>query len=80
MERYRPVRIDHNERWRTRPRRRRGGNPVTAPYSYDGMLPLGPEQGSEYVCSTCESTFDDEHYLCPVCGTLTLERRSVTER
>jgi len=49
---------------------------VTAPYSYDGMLPSGP---SEYVCSRCESTFDDDHYLCPVCGTLTLERRSVAE-
>jgi rRNA maturation endonuclease Nob1 len=52
---------------------------VTAPYSYDGMLPLGPERGSEYVCSRCESTFDDDRYLCPVCGTLTLERRSTTE-
>jgi len=49
---------------------------VTAPYSYDGMLDLGPEDGSAYVCSRCESTFDDDHYLCPVCGTLTLERRS----
>jgi len=52
---------------------------VTAPYSYDGMLPLGPENGSEYICSNCDSTFDDDHYLCPVCGTLTLERRSVAD-
>lgn len=52
---------------------------MTAPYSYDGMLPLGPERGTEYVCSECESTFDDDHYLCPVCGTLTIERRSAAE-
>lgn len=49
---------------------------VTAPYSYDGMLDLGPENGSEYVCSVCESQYEEEHYLCPVCGTLTIERRT----
>jgi len=75
MQRYGSIRIDHNDQWRTRPTRRRGGAPVTAPYSYDGMLP----QESEYICSNCESTFDDDHYLCPVCGTLTLERRSVAD-
>jgi len=50
---------------------------VTAPYSYDGMLPLGPSDGPEYVCSNCDSTFEDDRYLCPTCGMLTLERRSV---
>jgi rRNA maturation endonuclease Nob1 len=39
------------------------------------MLPQEPE----YVCANCESTFDDDHCLCPVCGTLTLERRSVAD-
>ncbi len=42
------------------------------------MLDLGPGEGSKYVCSKCESSFDDDHYLCPVCGTLTLERRRPT--
>jgi DNA-directed RNA polymerase subunit RPC12/RpoP len=49
---------------------------VTAPYNYDGMLGLGPEDEAVYVCSSCESTFEDDRYLCPTCGTLTLERRS----
>jgi rRNA maturation endonuclease Nob1 len=47
---------------------------VTAPYSYDGML----DPGSKYVCANCESTFEDDHYVCPVCGTLTLERLPAT--
>jgi rRNA maturation endonuclease Nob1 len=33
------------------------------------------DPGAEYVCANCESTFESDHYLCPVCGTLTLERR-----
>jgi rubrerythrin len=49
---------------------------VTAPYNYDGMLDLGPESGSTYVCSRCETTFEEDLCLCPVCGTLTVERRS----
>jgi rRNA maturation endonuclease Nob1 len=53
---------------------------VSAPYNYEGMLGLGPEHESGYVCANCESTFDDDRYLCPVCGRLTLERQSnVTE-
>jgi rRNA maturation endonuclease Nob1 len=52
---------------------------MTAPYTYDDMLTLGPEAGSQYVCVRCESTFDVDHYLCPVCGTFTLERRGPSE-
>jgi rRNA maturation endonuclease Nob1 len=52
---------------------------VTAPYSYDGMLDLGPEQGFEYVCSECESRYESDHYLCPACGRLTIERRAPSD-
>jgi predicted amidophosphoribosyltransferase len=47
---------------------------VTAPYTYDDMLELGPGGESPYVCVRCESRFETDHYLCPVCGTFTLER------
>jgi predicted amidophosphoribosyltransferase len=60
----------------TRPSYQRGVETVTAPYSYDGMLDLGPEQGTEYVCSECESRYETDRYLCPACGTLTIERRA----
>lgn len=73
MEEYGGIQTNHYVRWRKRPKRWRGVATVTAPYSYDGML--GPEDGTEYVCSRCDSTFDDDQYLCPVCGTLTVERR-----
>jgi rRNA maturation endonuclease Nob1 len=43
------------------------------------MLPLSPEDRPEYVCSNCDSTFENDRYLCPVCGTLTLERRPATD-
>ncbi|WP_299332699.1 hypothetical protein [Haloplanus sp.] len=52
---------------------------MTAPYSYDGMLDLGPEQGFEYVCSECESRYESDHYLCPACGRLTIERRTPSD-
>jgi DNA-directed RNA polymerase subunit RPC12/RpoP len=34
------------------------------------------DSGATYVCSDCDSTFESDRYLCPRCGTLTLERRS----
>lgn len=65
----------HHAYGSTRPSYRGGGETVTAPYSYDGMLDLGPGEGAKYICAKCESVFDDDCYLCPTCGSLTIERR-----
>ncbi|MFB6109056.1 MAG: hypothetical protein ABEJ82_09515 [Haloplanus sp.] len=51
---------------------------MTAPYMYDDFLSLGPDDGPTYVCRRCESTFEVDHYICPVCGTFTIERRGPT--